>query len=103
MALLPILTRPAEKSLSTPTDIYRETIQDVAADIKIAGFGAELQTKNEQYYSAQYRNLGLICQTRKLQACDYPSAKCFLYNSRRQVRASEHKLSYLLISSLPLS
>jgi len=38
-----------EKSLAK----FRETIQDVAADIKIAGFGAELQIKNEQYYSVR--------------------------------------------------
>jgi len=37
----------SEKSLAK----FRETIQDVTADIKSAGFGAEIQIKNEQYYS----------------------------------------------------
>ena len=32
---------------------FRETIQDVTADIKSAGFGAEIQIKNEQYYSVR--------------------------------------------------
>ena len=38
---------------------FRETIQDVAADIKIAGFGAELQIKNEKYYSE--RSIHYVC------------------------------------------
>ena len=37
----------------------RQTVQDVAADIKIAGFGAEIQVKSDMYFS--HRSLHYAC------------------------------------------
>jgi predicted transposase/invertase (TIGR01784 family) len=44
-----------EKSIAK----FRETIQDVAADIKIAEFGAEIQIRHEEYFSE--RSLHYVC------------------------------------------